>query len=493
MQPLAFYSTNGNAPSVDLRQALLQGQAPDRGLYMPETFPHLTAADIAGKSYPDIAFKVLRRFTAGIVDDATLHALCADAYNFDVPLEQVYERVHLLRLDRGPTASFKDFAARMMARLIGLFLRETGKTLTILTATSGDTGSAVASAFHGVAGIRVLVLFPIAEVSDRQRKQMTTLRDNIRTIAVDGKFDDCQALVKRAFADPALAKLPLSSANSINIGRLLPQAVYYFHAAARLGEPLVIAVPSGNFGDMMGAVFAREMGLQVRRLVIPVNGNNEFPRFLATGHYEKIEPSRNCLSNAMNVGHPSNLARLVAVYGGQMDETGKINRPPDIARMRRELFSTAVSDEQTRATIKQAWAEHKLLLEPHGAVGWRGFLDFCAAEPLGDSPAVVLETAHPAKFPEEIERLLGFSPEVPPSLAALDKLPEDFDRMPVDYGQFQKYLLSRYSWVPPVTLSNGELVVGRLCESAKSLPRPPPRRGGLQSRQSKTKLPEVPS
>jgi threonine synthase len=187
------------------------------------------------------------------------------------------------------------------------------------------------------------------------------------------------------------------------------------------------------------------MGLPIRRLVVPVNGNDEFPRFLATGSYAKIEPSRNCLSNAMNVGHPSNLARLVAVYGGQMDEAGQMHRAPDLARMQRELFSTSVSDDQTRATIRQAWAEHKLLLEPHGAVGWRGFLDFCAAESLGDSPAVVLETAHPAKFPEEIERLLGFSPEVPPALAALDQLPEDFDRLPVDYRQFQQYLLGNYA------------------------------------------------
>ena len=445
VEPLQFFSTNGTAPRVNLRQALLQGQASDRGLYLPEKFPRLTIAEIAGKPYSEIAFEVLRRYAAGIIDDATLRQLCAAAYDFEVPLEKVYDRVHILRLDRGPTASFKDFAARMMARLIGRFVREAGQTLTILTATSGDTGSAVASAFHGVAGIRVLVLFPVDEVSDRQRKQMTTLRDNIRTIAVTGKFDDCQALVKRAFADPVLAGLPLSSANSINIGRLLPQAVYYFYAAARLGEPLVISVPSGNFGDMMGAVFAREMGLPVRRLIVPVNGNNEFPEFLATGRYEKIEPSRNCLSNAMNVGHPSNLARLVAIYGGQMDETGKIHRAPDMARMRRELFSTSVSDEQTRSTIRQAWHDHKLLLEPHGAVAWRGFQDFITAEPLGDAPAVVLETAHPAKFPDEIERLLGFSPAVPAALAALDKLPEDFDRLPVDYGQFQAYLLRHYA------------------------------------------------
>jgi threonine synthase len=451
MEPLLFCSTNGKAVAVDLREALLKGQAPDRGLYLPQQFPRLTPEEIAAfarLSYPEIAFEVLRQFTVGTVDDATLRTLCADAYNYDVPLEQVHGRVHVMRLDQGPTASFKDFAARMMARLIGRFVRETGQTLTILTATSGDTGSAVASAFHGVAGIRVLVLFPIAEVSDRQRKQMTTLRDNIRTIAVDGKFDDCQALVKRAFSDPALAAITLSSANSINIGRLLPQCVYYFYAAARVAnpnEPLVISVPSGNFGDMMGAVFANQMGLPIRRLVVPVNGNNEFPRFLETGVYEKIEPSLNCLSNAMNVGHPSNLARLVAVYGGQMDETGKIHRLPDMARMRRDLFSTSVSDDRTCATIQQAWNDHRLLLEPHGAVGWRGFLDFIQTEPLGDSPAVVLETAHPAKFPEEIERLLGFSPEVPPSLAALDKLTEDYDRMAVDYNQFKRYLINNYA------------------------------------------------
>ena len=247
-------------------------------------------------------------------------------------------RVSVMRLDRGPTASFKDFAARMMARLLGQFVREDGRELTILVATSGDTGSAVASAFSGVEGIRVLVLFPINEVSERQRKQMTTLRGNIRSIALDGKFDDCQALVKRAFADPDLADLSLSSANSINIGRLLPQSVYYFYAASRLaapGEGIVIAVPSGNFGDMMGAVIAGRMGLPIRKLVVPVNANDEFPTYLQTCLYEKIEPSRNCLSNAMNVGHPSNLARLVALYGGWMDETGTVHRAPDYEAMRR--------------------------------------------------------------------------------------------------------------------------------------------------------------
>ena len=450
--PMLFHSTNGSAPAVNLRDALLMGQAPDRGLYLPREFPKLTPetlARFAGLSYPEIATQVLAPYTAGILPPADLAAICQDAYDFDVPLEPVegVERVAILRLDRGPTASFKDFAARLMARLIGRFLRESGRTLTILTATSGDTGSAVAHAFHGVPGIQVIVLFPLAEVSVRQRKLMTVLTGNIRCVALEGKFDDCQALVKKAFADPGLSALPLSSANSINIGRLLPQSVYYFYAASRLaqaGEPMVFAVPSGNFGDMMGAVVARQMGLPIRRLVVPVNDNDEFPRFLATGSYTRVEPSRNCLSNAMNVGHPSNLARLVAVYGGHMDERGTIHRAPDLPAMRRDLFSTSVSDEQTLGTMREAWTRHRLLLEPHGAVGWRGLLDYLGQEPLAGAPAAVLETAHPAKFPEQIETTLGFSPGVPAALAAVDAAAEDFDRLPVDYPAFRDYLAARH-------------------------------------------------
>ncbi len=450
MDRVLFESTNRRSPAVDLRQALLQGQAPDRGLYIPRSFPSLTRHDLAEFGqlpYCEIAFRVLSGFCQGILAPEDLRSLCRDAYNFEVPLEKVFDRVHVMRLDQGPTASFKDFAARMMARWIGRFVRESGRSLNILTATSGDTGSAVASAFHGVAGIRVLVLFPRGEVSHQQRKQMTTLRDNIRTIAVDGKFDDCQALVKQAFADPDLAGIPLSSANSINIGRLLPQSVYYIYAASRLaepGEPIVLTVPSGNFGNMMGAVIANAMGLPVRRLVVPVNGNDEFPQFLKTGHYQKIEPSRNCLSNAMNVGHPSNLARLVALYGGQMDETGRIHHPPRLDEMRQKIFSTSVSDERTRDTIRDAWQSHRLMLEPHGAVGWRGFLDYLETDPLSDVPIAVLETAHPAKFPDEIERIIGISPSAPPSLAALDRLPEDNDSMSAEYPLFKAYLLARY-------------------------------------------------
>ena len=451
MAPLLFHSTNGQSPAVNLREALLAGQAPDRGLYFPRTFPRFAFNDLAAFSrlpYHEIAFRVLSKFTESIVPPAELAKFCQDAYNFPVPLEVVNFRTFLLRLDQGPTASFKDFAAQMMARLFGKFLREDGKHVTILTATSGDTGSAVAHAFHKIAGVRVIVLFPLAEVSESQRKLMTTLQDNIRTVAIDGKFDDCQAMVKRAFADPDLKHIPLSSANSINIGRLLPQSVYYFYAASRValaGEPIVLSVPSGNFGDMMGAVVAREMGLPVRKIVAAVNDNDAFPRFLATGSYQRISPSRNSLSNAMNVGHASNLARLVAVYGGQMDEVGNISRPPDLTAMRHDIFSTSVNDERTVAGIRDFWNQFQLLLEPHGAVAWQGLLDWTAQEPLGNTPAVIVETANPAKFPVEVQKVVGWEPDVPANMLASLKLPEDFDRMGADYDRFKQYLIARHS------------------------------------------------
>jgi threonine synthase len=449
--PLLFRSTNGQSPAVSLREAMLAGQAPDRGLYFPEKFPRLASDEIsefAKLPYHEIAFRILSKFTDGIVSDSDLAAMCHDAYNFPVPLEIIGGRTYLIRLDQGPTASFKDFAAQMMARMFGRFLREDGRQVTILTATSGDTGAAVAHAFHKIPGVRVIVLFPIAEVSESQRKLMTSLRDNIRTVAIDGKFDDCQAMVKRAFSDPALKHIPLSSANSINIGRLLPQSIYYFYAASRLakpGEPIVFSVPSGNFGDMMGAVVAREMGLPVKKIIASVNDNDAFPKFLGSGRYEKISPSRNSVSNAMNVGHASNLARLVTIYGGQMDETGKILRQPNLDAMRRDIFSSSISDERTRAALKNFWDKYQLLLEPHGAVAWQGFLDWTAIEPLGDLPAVILETANPAKFPEEIQKMMSWEPDVPANMAASLKLPEDFDRMGADYEKFRDYLIAKHA------------------------------------------------
>lgn len=442
---MAFYSTNLSSPDLDLRGALLQGQAPDKGLYMPREIPVIPRDEVLSlkaKSYPEVAFAVLSRFTPGLIPDDELLALCHECYDYDVPLERVYDNCHVLRLDRGPTASFKDFAARMMARMMRYFLKQEGGELVILTATSGDTGSAVAHAFHNVERISMVVLFPKAEVSARQRKQMTTLGGNVSVIGIDGKFDDCQALVKQAFADPALGHIRFSSANSINIGRLLPQAVYYFWAWARLeqsGEKAVFSVPSGNFGDMCGGMIAWRMGLPASRFVIATNSNDEFPKFLETGVYSKVVPSRVCISNAMNVGHPSNLPRLVALYGGQMDEQGRLGKQPDYSAMRRDMYSTSVDDEATRQAIVETWRKHRVMLEPHGAVGWAALERFLA-EGNQLELAVSLETAHPAKFPDEITRLLGIEPELPPSLSGLDAKPEHYDSGPNDYGWFRDYL-----------------------------------------------------
>ena len=453
---LRYYSTNLKAGKVTFRQALLKGLAPDKGLYLPVSIPEISPDDISrysGLPYYEIAYDIIRRFLAGEIDDGDLFQLVRDAYDYSIPLEKVYERKYVMRLDQGPTASFKDFAARMMGRLMQYYLKKENKKLLVLTATSGDTGSAVANAFYGLDNIQIVVLFPRAEVTERQRKQMTTLGKNVRVLALDAKFDDCQSLVKQAFADPDLDHLDLSSANSINIGRLVPQIVYYFYAFSRLRmenyqEKAIIAVPSGNFGDMMGGVMAMKMGLPVRKLIIATNENDEFPKFLYSGKYTKIGPSRNCISSAMNVGHPSNLARLVTLYGGMMDEKGVILNLPDMDLMRNDLFSVSISDIRTKETIRETYHAYKLLLEPHGAVGWAGLMEFLKQNPGYNSPdqlCVSLETAHPAKFPEEICRLIGLDPPLPKSLEGLDGKPEFYSDLPSEYNDFKEYLLKNFN------------------------------------------------
>lgn len=445
MSNIKFFSTNGHPERVDFKTALLVGQAPDKGLYMPEMIPVIPFDKIrqfSEMSYPEIAYQVVKPYLGDLVADDAFRTMLQDAYNFEVPVEKVYEGKYILRLDRGPTCSFKDFAARLMGRLIQHFLCQEGREILILTATSGDTGSAVAHAFYGLENIRVVVLFPEKEVTPRQRRQMTTLGKNVFPLSVEGKFDDCQALVKQAFVDPDLKGLNLSSANSINIGRLLPQAVYYFFAYSRTAEdssPIVFSVPSGNFGDLMGGLIAMKMGLPVRKFIVATNENDEFPNFMRTGVYEPIRPSENCISNAMNVGHPSNLARLFCLYGGQMDETGHVNKQPDLQAMRRDLFGVSISDEETRMTIKEAYNQYKLLLEPHGAVGWAGLARYL--KEIEDwSPSVSLETADPAKFPEEIVRLTGVNPPLPKAMARLDQLEEHFDKINGSYASLKDYL-----------------------------------------------------
>jgi len=452
-KPILFYSTNRRTEPVVFREALLKGLAPDKGLFMPQQIPTLTAEEIASFSdlaYHEIAFTICGKFLHGQIPERELAALTKDAYDFPVPLELVEGHQYVMRLDQGPTASFKDFAARLMGRLINYYLRLENEKLLILTATSGDTGSAIANAFYGLDNIQVLVLFPQKEVTPRQRKQMTTLGKNVSIIAIDGKFDHCQALVKEAFSDPELDHLRLSSANSINIGRLVPQIVYYFYAYARLrrhlDEPVIFSVPSGNFGDMMGAVLAMRMGLPFKRLVIATNENDEFPKFVASGTYKPIEPSRNCISSAMNVGHPSNLARLIDLYGGCMDEKGNISAVADLERLRKDIFAVSVSEAETRQAIRSAYEQHHLLLEPHGAVAWAGLQKYLLqAERDPEQLCISLETAHPAKFPEEIRAILGFDPPLPPSLKGLEAREESLAAMANDYPAFREFLKNHYS------------------------------------------------
>jgi threonine synthase len=445
MSKITFFSTNGSPERVDFRQALLIGQAPDKGLYMPETIPRIPVdrlLQFSKMSYPEIAYEVIKPYLGDLVPDDALKAMLKDAYNYDVPVEKVFDDKYILRLDRGPTCSFKDFAARLMGRLMQYFLSQEGRDMIILTATSGDTGSAVAHAFHGLDNIRVVVLFPEKEVTDRQRRQMTTLGGNVQPLAVSGKFDDCQMLVKQAFADPELKSMNLSSANSINIGRLLPQAVYYFYAFSRVtddAKPVVFSVPSGNFGDLMGGLIALRMGLPSQRFIAATNENDEFPRFMRTGEYRPIRPSKNCISNAMNVGHPSNLARVFFLYDGQMDETGRVNKQPDLKSMRKDLFAVSISDKETRGTIIEAYNKYGVLLEPHGAVGFAGLMKYL--DECGDwSPCVSLETADPAKFPDEIVQLTGIKPTLPKAMARLDELDENFDRISNDYSSLKDHL-----------------------------------------------------
>jgi threonine synthase len=326
------------------------------------------------------------------------------------------------------------------------YLSLENKHLTILTATSGDTGSAVANAFYGLDNIDAIILYPELEVTPMQRKQMTTLDGNINIIAINGKFDDCQKLVKTAFLDAQLSHINLSSANSINIGRLMPQSVYYFYAYSKLtngdGEKIIFSVPSGNFGNLMGGLIAKKMGLPVDRFILSTNENNEVPEYLRTGNYELISPSKNCISSAMNVGHPSNLVRIVAFYGGIMDESGNISKPPDLDLMRQDLYAVSVTDGETKKTIDEAYRKYNLLLEPHGAIAWKGIKEYSLKNNLQGKPLYVsLETAHPAKFPEEMIKILKLSPSLPQSLTGLEQKVESYLSLENSYDLLKEFIL----------------------------------------------------
>lgn len=447
MEPIRYYSTAGQAPLATFREALFQAQPPDGGLYMPTRIPRLSRDEIwglRGRPYSEVAFAALRPFLETEIPHETLWRITHEAYDFPVPVERVVGRRYLLRLDRGPTASFKDFAARFLARAMKHFSNERDEERVILVATSGDTGSAIANAFHGLEGLKVVVLYPREEVSLRQAKQMNTLGANVVAVAAGAKFDKLQAMAMQAFEDPDLKRLRLTSANSINWGRLLPQVGYHLYAYVSVAESPedlpVDSVASGNFGNVTADFLAVRMGKLVERIVVATNENDEFPVFLETGIYRPIRPSRACLSNAMNVGNPSNLRRLLDLYGGRIDREGRIHKMPDMEALRRDATAIAISDHLTRLTIQEAYEQHGVILEPHGAVAWAALKRYLWGREQ-NVLAVATETAHPAKFPEVLQEL-GVEVEPPPSLAGLEQRPSYEVRIQGHYEELKELLLS---------------------------------------------------
>ncbi len=450
---IKFHSTNYNTPDVDFKTAIIRGQALDKGLYMLNEIPKLESTQIF--SFKDLELFeigniVLSKIIGKIIPEQNLKEILGTALNFKVPIEKISNNDYICYLDKGPTCSFKDFGARTLARMMEYFLESEDKNAVILTATSGDTGGAVAQAFYKMRRIKVVVLYPKDEISDLQRKQMTTLGQNVTAIGINGKFDDCQRLVKTAFADSDLKHINLSSANSINFGRLMPQTLYYFWSYSRVvenkGEKVIFSVPSGNFGNLMGGLIAFRMGLPVRKFISAVNENDEFPNYLETGIYKKVEPSKKCISNAMNVGHPSNLARLIDLYRGQIDELGIVHKDPDLNKIHQEIVSYSIDDNLTKKTIADFYQKYKKIIEPHGAVGWAALQKYREIYPENNNfKAINLETADPAKFPEEIISLINITPKIPNSLEIIQNKEEFPNQVEVnEYRDFKKFLRENF-------------------------------------------------
>ena len=434
---MKYYSTNGKAPIVDLHKAVVKGLAEDRGLYMPERINKLPQAffdNIEKMSFQEIAYTVASAFFGEDVDPDALHDIVYDTLSFDCPVVQVKDSIYTLELFHGPTLAFKDVGARFMARLLQYFIRQEqgNQQVNVLVATSGDTGSAVANGFLGVDGIHVYVLYPKGKVSPIQECQFTTLGKNITAIEVDGVFDDCQALVKSAFMDAELNQhMKLTSANSINVARFLPQAFYYFNAYARMKEQgkannLVMCVPSGNFGNICAALFGHQMGLPIKRFIAANNANDIFYKYLQTGKYEP-KPSKQTLANAMDVGDPSNFARIYDLYGKSHERITSL------------ISGATYTDDQIRQTMRACYEDTKYILDPHGACGYQALTDGLQPGETG----VFCETAHPAKFKEKVDEILSIDVEIPERLANFMKGQKQSVPMTKDFADFKQYLMKQ--------------------------------------------------
>jgi threonine synthase len=429
---MMYYSTNNKAHRVNAREAVMAGLAPDGGLYMPESIPRLSEAffsELADKSFQEISFIIASIFL-GEVSSKTLYEIVTEALNFDIPLTPLSSSFDhqpptaVLELFHGPTLAFKDVGARFMARLMGYFVGASQEELTILVATSGDTGSAVASGFYNVPGINVVILYPSAKVSKLQEAQMTTLGGNVTALEVDGVFDDCQRLVKQVVVDAELTnELSISCANSINIARLIPQMFYYFWAVAQWKgqKEMTISVPSGNFGNLTAGLMAKRMGLPIERFIAATNMNDIVPEYLETATFHP-RPSITTISSAMDVGDPSNFVRMVELY-------------PSVEQMRKDVTGIRVTEKQTRDAMSSVYRQTGYIMDPHGAVAYRALSRL-------SSGGIFFQTAHPAKFKEVVEKEIGQTVKIPERLAKCLSKQKSSIKIPASFEALKAFLLS---------------------------------------------------
>ena len=423
-----YYSLNRKSPTVSFREATIKGQAPDKGLYFPEIIPMVDKdllENIEKISNEDIAFRVIRPYVGNCLPEADLYEIVKETVNFPIPLVQLSDSISSLELFHGPTLAFKDVGARFMSRCLGAFVKEGPAKVTVLVATSGDTGGAVASGFYDVPGVEVVILYPSGKVSSVQEKQLTTLGKNIHALEIEGSFDDCQAIVKKAFADPELTrKFFLTSANSINVARWLPQQFYYFFAYKQWPEKRiapVVSVPSGNFGNICAGLLAGFSGLPVSKFLAACNVNDTIPRFLQTGEWQP-HATQATLSNAMDVASPSNFVRILELF---QQETG---------RLKNLLSSESVTDEQTLESLRQLYLQYNYQADPHGAVAFRVLDHYLQSNP--GEKGFFLETAHPVKFPEAIQQAQNGELSIPGNIKSIVQKEKNSIKLPVSYQAF---------------------------------------------------------
>jgi threonine synthase len=430
---LKYYSTSKRSEIVSFKEATIKGQAPDKGLYFPETIPQVDKGlidDIERISNEEIAFRVIKPYVANEINEDDLFKIVSETVNFPIPLVKVNDNIFSLELFHGPTLAFKDVGARFMSRCLGYFLKNENKKVTVLVATSGDTGGAVANGFFDVPGVDVIILYPSGKVSAVQEKQLTTLGKNIHALEIEGNFDDCQQMVKQVFADKDInQKLFLTSANSINVARWLPQQFYYFFAYKQWPDKdhaPVISVPSGNFGNICAGILAKQSGLPVHHFIAACNVNDTVTKYLQTEIFQ-TQTAKATLSNAMDVGNPSNFIRILEIFHHQF---------PDLAK---NLSSYSISDEETMATIKEVYERSKYLLDPHGAVGYLSLKRFLQTHP--GRKGIFLETAHPVKFPDAVEKATSKEIDLPSSISSLMKSEKKSIKMNASSESFKNFLL----------------------------------------------------